>query len=565
MARLSRMSISLKTQLDTELTGLDVFVGPNGSGKSSILESIQYLVTGRIPGILERDLMLLSPDGHSIAVTAHTSAGDSYLRSRRGGRTTIRLDPGRGEQKQEQKDRRLAEVFGSPYILDINTLVGLTAPEQRRRLLELAGSKLNEEQVRDLSGDGWQHLRHLWQGDASAFISDARVYARGRRLEAERALRDADAALRTIPEPICVVEEELRAAEERVADLQKQVAAYRTVQQLTAQFADLPHEPPPPPEVDAEVAGILHDSLRHAEQELSDLQRGAPDESGILRVIESGRCPLAPSAVVCPALEPLSTALVSYDPATVQSAAASVASLRSEVVRVDRVLEAARTRQTQYADSQAMMRAITSRLERLAGVEDASVELGQAIEARDSLLQQNAEREAWDKLAARRAEVMSAHTLWESIESTVGQDSALAAAILQTGFGSLVESADSLLEAIGRGYRFMPPGEGGLGLIRSGLALPWDVLSTGERTVLGLVMCLCLILTQHPEVPVVLIDNFEALDRHAQEGVLRILEPAYEQGMIANVIVAAVSLSAHPGPKWTITELSPVSGMVGPE
>ena len=40
MARLSRMSISLKTQLDTELTGLDVFVGPNGSGKSSILESI---------------------------------------------------------------------------------------------------------------------------------------------------------------------------------------------------------------------------------------------------------------------------------------------------------------------------------------------------------------------------------------------------------------------------------------------------------------------------------------------------------------------------------------------
>jgi len=132
----------------------------------------------------------------------------------------------------------------------------------------------------------------------------------------------------------------------------------------------------------------------------------------------------------------------------------------------------------------------------------------------------------------------------------VGERSALAQAVIETGLGPLAQAASALLGEWGRqdAVSLAP-----LGLVRGERTVPWDGCSSGERTELALALGLAMLDRVKPPLRLVLVDNAECLDPLRLSAVLAGLRRARDAGLIHYAVVAGVLAEVPDG--WEVHRL----------
>jgi DNA repair exonuclease SbcCD ATPase subunit len=542
-----------------QFSGCDVLLGPNGSGKSAALQAIQFALLGRVPGVGQRSLLNLSPDG-VLAVTLRVAvdgAPVTVTRKLERGRTSLTIEPSWNDRTLAEREARLASLVGAaPLVLDFAAFASQSAPEQRRTLLSLAGSGLTEDTLRELCGEHWGELASLWHGDPDEFLQSARAHARDSSLQAQHDRELAEARVEALR-----CEGEAADVEARLVEARARWQEYRTalgVQQERRRLTQLlgtarVPEPPAPAVVEAMRRAVqdAQGQVRAAEQAARDaagLARAGVGVRALRELVATGRCPLAP--VPCPrpgwgqdlaeaeAREAMSAEAAALAREVLDGARRALAQAQAALAEVES--------QARDAEEAARLR---RQLDAMAPVEvPAEPEDPEPLQRALYAIQQR------DRALAELAEAQARALAGVRLLSVVGDRSPLAERVLSAGLAPLVQQAAVTLHELGReaGISLAP-----LGLVQAnGRLVPWDGCSSGERTDLALALGVAMLARVRPPLRLVLVDNFECLDAERQRRVLDALQRLHAAGALHYAIVAAVALSADPGAGWEVHDLA---------
>ena len=553
MNSIVKLTTTLKHGGEYGLSGLDLFIGPNGSGKSTLIQSLEFLATGKITGVKQQDLPRFAPDT-GLAVGVQLS-GNVYLRRELvNGKTAIEFDPGYGDRTIAEKQDRLTSTFGSSYLLNLHEITALPAPEQKRRLLAICSTTLSQSDIQAILGeDNWNALKHLWKGDPDAFLAKARRSAHDNQVYYTQRCREVRQEIENTPDAElspCI--EELDEAKRVLHDLKGQQARYESTAKLRQRVQDLESKlaAPTPPNEDIKS---LEEDVSSLQEALNELQV-VGNREGIRQVLATGTCPLH-SGVKCPySMQDWRDRLANDD-----SNGEAIDLLHDEYVRAKAHLNAAKRAWDQYArdlEDQNLYQKIYAEVIDELNATDSTEDVSSAIARQEDLVEslqrrQDAHQRHFDKLVALdtlEREKANARLL----EASVDESSELSMRVLQAGFRPFVSAANELMGLIGWNAKLLTPGvDVGIGIERDGVQVPWEALSTGERTQLSIIVSLCLIEIERPTCPIVMLDNFEALDEVAQLQTANLLKSLYDQGKIANAIMASTRIPEQPLAGWT--------------
>ena len=529
-----RVAYRLKGQhRELELSGCDLLVGPNGAGKSTLLQALQFALLGRIPGVGQRALTSLDPEG---MITASVMVNDTTVtrtltRGDKGEKWGITVAPAHGERTLAEKEARLQQLLGAaPLVLDFAAFAGQSGPEQRRTLLGLAGGAITQEIIAELCGDHWPAVSHLWHGDAEEFLASARSVAKQQVTECRAALAQLAAGIEAAQEYAAYT------GPDAVAELQRAEAAWQAWtrrQALVAQrdrwAQSLGEEPVrPAPELLAQVQATYQ---RAAQMHNTAVALKVRDTADLEQLSVSHQCPIGDCR--CP---------VEWGPqlTTLQAQSAVVAQARNEtkqtLVGTETILRQLQAQEQTWQHWAELKRRLDS-LE----IPDAE-EVAEPTELREKI----AGARHLVNLQARGEKASKALEAATLLEGVVGEKSPLSERVLEAGLGTLTEHVNGVLQAfdVESEVRLAPLGWGDI---------PWDGLSSGERTVLALAVGVAMLDTVEPPLRLVLLDNVECLDPDRRRKVLDGLAEMRRMGMITHAVAAGVVTDQLGG--WQVIEL----------
>ncbi len=143
-----------RSHLKTEVKGLakfNLFIGPNGSGKSSLLDAVDYCLTGTCRGTDD------AGRGHEDLLTSTEGgkAKTAWISLRIGGKDHVR-SVGQGPKSSFQEQMAAlskASIRALRVFTQTGTFLNLAAKEQRELVMAVASSDVGEKVIEEALGD----------------------------------------------------------------------------------------------------------------------------------------------------------------------------------------------------------------------------------------------------------------------------------------------------------------------------------------------------------------------------------------------------------------------------